>query len=112
LGIPDLANVNLYLLGSWIKRYSKDDGKLWKALVDAKYNTHNPNIFCSSTSVVSQFSKGVMWVVESVKFGYRWKVGDGRKIMFWEDTWFGTSPLAIPFFELYVVCNEQNKTIA
>ena len=23
LGIPDLANVNLYLLGSWLKRYIK-----------------------------------------------------------------------------------------
>ena len=28
LGIPDLANVNLCLLGSWISRYAKDDGKL------------------------------------------------------------------------------------
>jgi hypothetical protein len=28
LGIPDLANVNLCLLSSWIKRYSMDDGKL------------------------------------------------------------------------------------
>jgi hypothetical protein len=26
-GIPDLPNVNLCLLGSWIKRYSKDDEK-------------------------------------------------------------------------------------
>jgi hypothetical protein len=55
LGIPDLANVNLCLLSSWIKRYSLDDGKLWKTLVDAKYDTQNPNIFRSSTSGVSQF---------------------------------------------------------
>jgi hypothetical protein len=38
LGIPDLANVNLYLLASWIKRYIQDDGKLWKTMVDYKYN--------------------------------------------------------------------------
>src|SRR3954467_3050153 len=28
LGIPDLGNVNLCLLGSWLKRYIADDGKL------------------------------------------------------------------------------------
>jgi hypothetical protein len=27
-------------------------------------------------------------------------------------TWFGNSPLAVQFFELYVIYNEQNKTIA
>jgi hypothetical protein len=66
--------------------------------VDTKYNTSNPNIFCTSTDGVSQFCKGVMWDVESVKFGYRWKIGDGRKVRFWEDTWFSTSPLAVQFF--------------
>jgi hypothetical protein len=47
LGVPDLGNVNLCLLGSWVKRYIKDDGKIWKNIVDAKYSTNNPNIFCS-----------------------------------------------------------------
>jgi hypothetical protein len=60
LGIPDLANVNLCLLASWIKRYSQDDGKLWKTMVDHKYNTRNPNIFCSDDAGVSRFWKGVM----------------------------------------------------
>jgi mannosylglycoprotein endo-beta-mannosidase len=53
-----------------------------------------------------------MWAAASVKFGYRWKVGDGTKVRFWEDTWFGTSPLAVQFFDLFVICNEQNKTIS
>jgi hypothetical protein len=62
------------LLGSWIKRYIKDDGKIWKNIVDAKYNTKRPNIFCAQTMGVSQFSKGVMWAAQSVKFGYRWTI--------------------------------------
>jgi hypothetical protein len=49
LGIPDLANLNLSLLVSWVKRYTQDDGKLWKTLVDAKYGTCNPNIDTSPT---------------------------------------------------------------
>jgi hypothetical protein len=43
--------------------------------------------------------------------GYRWKVGDGRKIKFWEDNWLGSSSLAIQFWELYVIVNEKSATI-
>jgi hypothetical protein len=35
----------------------------------------------------------------------------GEKVRLWEDTWCGTSPLAQQFFELYVLCNEQNNTV-
>jgi hypothetical protein len=34
--------------------------------------------------------------------GFRWKVGDGKKIKLWEDNWLGSSSLAIQFWELYV----------
>lgn len=47
-----------------------------------------------------------------MKFGYRWMVGNGRKIKFWEDIWFGTSPLAVQFWDLYSVVNEKGKTIS
>jgi hypothetical protein len=32
--------------------------------------------------------------------------------MFWEDQWFGTSGLAIQFWELYCLANEQCRTVA
>jgi hypothetical protein len=43
--------------------------------------------------------------------GYRWKIGDGKRVKFWEDNWLGTSSLAIQFWDLYVILNEKNKTI-
>uniref|UniRef100_A0ACD5WXN0 Uncharacterized protein n=1 Tax=Avena sativa TaxID=4498 RepID=A0ACD5WXN0_AVESA len=46
------------------------------------------------------------------KMGYQWKVGDGKKIKFWEDQWFGDSSLAIQYWELYMITNEQTITIA
>ena len=52
-----------------------------------------------------------MWAARAVKFGYRWFVGDGAKIRFWEDTWFGSSPLSVQFWGLYTVCNENLATI-
>jgi hypothetical protein len=99
------------LLGSWIRRYQQDDGKLWKQLIDNKYNTNKPNIFCSSTDGSSQFFKGVMWAAKAAKIGYRWKIGNGRKVKFWEDNWLGSSSLAIQFWDLYIIMNEKNKTV-
>jgi hypothetical protein len=39
-------------------------------------------------------------------------VGDGRKIKFWEDHWFGTCSLVIQYCEVYFRVNEQTCTIA
>lgn len=44
--------------------------------------------------------------------GYRWKVGNGRKIRFWEDNWLGSYSLAIQFWPIYKLVNEKNKSIA
>jgi hypothetical protein len=44
--------------------------------------------------------------------GYRWRVGVGRKVKFWEDLWLGSASLAVQYWELYTIVNEQTKTIA
>jgi hypothetical protein len=95
LGIPCLRDVNICLLAAWLNRYSSGEGKLWKYVIDAKYDTKKSNIFSFNLAATSRFFKGFMWAVNSVKFGFRWIVGDGAKIKFWEDTWFGTSPLSV-----------------
>uniref|UniRef100_A0ACD6AF76 Uncharacterized protein n=1 Tax=Avena sativa TaxID=4498 RepID=A0ACD6AF76_AVESA len=112
MGIPSLADMNLSLLASWIKRYQLDDNKLWKQIIDHKYNVNSPNIFASSSMGVSPFWKGVLWAAQAAKIGYRWKVGNGRKIKFWEDQWFGTSSLAIQYWDIYVIANEKSAVIA
>jgi hypothetical protein len=65
-----------------VKRYSLDDGKLWKNLVDFKYNNNNPNIFTCSETGASNFWKGVLWAARVAKIDYRWKVGKGNKNRF------------------------------
>jgi hypothetical protein len=54
-GVPNLRELNLCLLGSWIRRYSLDQDKIWKDLVDYKYNTFNPNIFTCKELGASNF---------------------------------------------------------
>ena len=95
LGIPNLAEMNMCLLASWIKKYNLEENKLWKQIIDHKYNVNNPNIFYCNDTGVSPFWKGVLWAANAAKMGYQWKVGDGRKIKFWEDHWFGNTSLAI-----------------
>lgn len=82
LGIPNLRDLNICLLASWIKRYNIDKHKLWKQVIDAKYNTNRPNIFYSKTAGASQFFRGIMWAASAAKMGFRWKIGDGKKVKF------------------------------
>jgi hypothetical protein len=85
--------------------------EIWKQIVDDNYNTNKPNIFYSHTEGSSQFFKGVMWAAKAAKTGYEWKIDDGKKVKFWEDNWLGTSSLAIQYWDLYTIMNEQNKTV-
>jgi hypothetical protein len=99
LGIPNLRDLNLCFLGSWVKRYQNDGGKLWREVIDFKYDTRHPNLFSSNSVGASDFFEGVI-------------VGNGRSIKFWEDNWLGTSSLAIQFWDLYEIVNEKGDTIA
>jgi hypothetical protein len=38
-------------------------------------------------------------------------MGDGSKIRFWEDLWFGNCSLVIQYWSIYTIVNEQGKTI-
>lgn len=112
LGIPNIRDLNLCLLGSWVKRYAQDEGKIWKTIVDNKYIRNAPNIFACRPQASSNFWQGVMWAAKALKFGYRWVVGNGRKIRFWEDIWFGTSPLSVQFWPLYSIFHQQCVTVS
>jgi hypothetical protein len=52
-----------------------------------------------------------MWAAKAAKMGYHWKVGNGNKFKFWEDHWFGSSRLAIQYWYLYTIVNEQNISV-
>jgi hypothetical protein len=85
LGIPSLAEMNMCLLASWVKRYHLNHNKLWKQTIDHKNKVNEPNIFSCSPVGTSPFWKGVLWDVNAAKVGYQWNVGDGKKVKFWED---------------------------
>jgi hypothetical protein len=57
LGVPNLRNLNICLLASWIRRYQANNGKLWKVLIDFKYNTDRPNIFTLEIMMLPSFQR-------------------------------------------------------
>jgi hypothetical protein len=110
-GIPDISNMNLCLLASWINRYHLSDNVIWKKIVNYKYNNH-PNIFCCPEIGASPFRKGVLWACKAAQVGVRWKIGDSKTVRFWEDWWFGNCSLATQLWGLYIIANQKNLCIA
>lgn len=70
------------------------------------------NIFACPVNGASPFWKGVRWAAKAAKVGYMWKVGNGKKIKFWEDLWFGSATLATQIWDLYTISNDQGITIS
>jgi hypothetical protein len=85
IGVPDLRDLNLCLLASWIQKYQNSDSRLWKSIIDNKYHTNSLNILCCDDRNSSPFWKGVCWVAHAARMGFRWRVGDGKKVRFWKD---------------------------
>jgi hypothetical protein len=100
------------LLGSWIRKYTQDGEKIWKILIDFKYNTGSPNLFTCRESGGSNFWKGVLWTPRVAKMDYKWKLGKGTRIHFWEDVWIETTSLAIQYWTIYCLVNEHNKSMS
>jgi hypothetical protein len=67
---------------------------------------NSPNIFCYHEKNSSPFWKRVMWAAQAARMSYRWQIGNGKQVSFWEDQWFGTCSLAIQFWRVYVLVNE------
>ena len=85
MGIPYVADMNLCLLASWVKRYFLDDGKIWKQIIDAKYRTHSSNIFACPDNGASPVWKGILWAAKAARVGYSWNISNGKSVRFWED---------------------------
>jgi hypothetical protein len=52
-----------------------------------------------------------LWAANVARMCYRWKIGNGKSVRFWEDIWLGSSILAIQYWELYCLVNGQNKFV-
>jgi hypothetical protein len=63
------------------------------------------NIFSYKKKSGSQFWKGLLTIRGEVSRGMKYILGDGRKIRFWLDTWYGGCglDLVFPIYLKYVI---------
>jgi hypothetical protein len=50
--------------------------------------------------------------MQAAHMGIKWVVGNGEKVRFWEDQWLGNTSLAILFWPLYIINEQQGKSIS
>ncbi|WVZ61434.1 hypothetical protein U9M48_011304 [Paspalum notatum var. saurae] len=108
LGIPNLRDLNISPLGSWIKRYSVGEGKLWKEILDFKYSTRNPNIFAYREVGASQGScllQGQQSLVLNGKLGMERRLNYGRITSWGLLAWLFSS-------RTFILVNEKAKIVA
>lgn len=79
---------------SW--RWHKEDGE-WKNIWNDKYNFDNFDFYHFLNSNVDQGGSMILKYSQKLKDiirkGIKWKVGNGRRVQFWEDVWILDHPL-------------------
>ena len=118
LGIVDIRNFNLALLGKWIWRPGTDKGGLWKEILVSKYGGWR------SLREGGKVSRGSLWWKDlkqvwdsegwgrSFEDGFKWKVGDGKDISFWEDSWLSCGAFKGVFPRLYSLSLAKEAKVA
>lgn len=65
----------------------------------------------SKTGVGSSFWKGVTWALSTAKVFYCWNLGNGHKIAFWHDIWYGDCSLKNIFWDLFLICQQHDQAL-
>lgn len=68
LGIPNLHDLNIFLLGSWVKRYMSREGKIWRSFVDSKYLRNAPTFSVGNLLGPSSSGKGSCGLPKQLKW--------------------------------------------
>ena len=69
LGVPDLKDLNLVMLGSWVKRFILDEGKLWHQIMGT---------YQVQTNLFMQTMKTSIWAIRSTSKGRGAKRWEGE----------------------------------
>jgi len=91
LGVVNIKFFNLALLDKWIWRLGSNEGGMWKEVLVSKYEGWRKLKEDRSIYHVSLWWKDLkkIWKLEkwgsNFEYCFRWEVGNGKTIKFWED---------------------------
>ncbi|WMV10212.1 hypothetical protein MTR67_003597 [Solanum verrucosum] len=112
LGIKNLKAHNKSLLLKWLWRLATDDQSLWKDTIFARYGKEGS---WTTKEVNTPYGVG-LWRTIRNQWPRIWNnsvinVGNGRKTLFWNDTWMGQTPLRQQFPDIYILNQQKMATI-
>jgi hypothetical protein len=110
LGVTDLHLKNVSLLCKWIWRLENEEG-LWQDLIKAKYLKKCTFSQCKPSPSHSHFWSGLVAIKDIFYSCCKRVLGDGRKTLFWEDSWVEHQPLCRSFPRLYNLCFSHFITV-
>ncbi|RVW86687.1 LINE-1 retrotransposable element ORF2 protein [Vitis vinifera] len=99
LGFGKTSMRNSALLGKWLWRFPRERSGLWHKVIASIYGTH-PNGW--DANMVVRWSHRCPWkaiaqVFQEFSPFVRLVVGNGERIRFWEDLWWGNQTLCAQF---------------
>ena len=114
LGFEKISLRNLALLRKWFWRYLRESSALWHQVILSIYGTHSNGW---DVNFLVRWSHRCPWKVIAQVFQdfskyTRFVVGDGERIRFWEDLWWGDQPLGFQYPRLFSVVTDKNIPIS
>ncbi|KAJ9687316.1 hypothetical protein PVL29_015988 [Vitis rotundifolia] len=114
LGFEKTSMRNIALLGKWLWRFPRERNGLWHKVIASIFGTH-PNGW--DANMVVRWSHRCPWkdiaqVFQDFSLFVRLVVGNGERIRFWEDLWWGNQTLCSQFADLYRVTSVKNLSVS
>ncbi|RVW27498.1 LINE-1 retrotransposable element ORF2 protein [Vitis vinifera] len=114
LGFGKISMRNVALLGKWLWRYPREGSALWHQVILSIYGSHSNGWDVNN---IVRWSHRCPWKAIALVFQEfskftRFVVGDGDRIRFWDDLWWGDQPLGIQYPRLLSVVTDKNAPIS
>ncbi|RVW65401.1 Isoamylase 3, chloroplastic [Vitis vinifera] len=114
LGFGNISWRNLAFLGKWLWRYLREGSALWHQVILSIYGSHS-NGWDANTLVRWSHRcpwKAIAQVFQEFSLFTRYVVGNGERIRFWENLWWGDQTLGTQYPRLFRVVVDKNILIS
>ncbi|RVW89552.1 LINE-1 retrotransposable element ORF2 protein [Vitis vinifera] len=114
LGFGKISMRNVALLGKWLWRYPREGSALWHQVILSIYGSHSNGWDVNNNVRWSHRCpwKAIALVFQEFSKFTRFVVGDGDRIRFWDDLWWGDQPLGTQYPRLLSVVTDKNALIS
>ncbi|RVW46685.1 LINE-1 retrotransposable element ORF2 protein [Vitis vinifera] len=114
LGFGKISIRNVALLGKWLWRYPREGSALWHQVILSIYGSHSNGWDVNNIVRWSHRCpwKAIALVYQEFSKFTRFVVGNGDRIRFWDDLWWGEQPLGVQYPRLLRVVTDKNAPIS